>query len=181
MNKAASGDIECAAAIDLEPSGVDREGRADADHIDRRSRIVFNNAESRVAAVLDRKRFAAARMKLPFKSHVSWPLSVMLPFALNVPPNPIVTVPVAFTVVVPVPLLKVPPASTFRLAALALAAPIVAVDAPRSVTFEPVPLIVRLPVLVFRKLAMVRFVPVTVAPPWMVSVPLVPSWRSRPR
>ena len=85
-----------------------------------------------------------ARVKVPVASRVNWPFKVRSPFALNVPPV-IATVPVAFTVISPVPLVKVPPLCTLKFAVLALAAPMTAKAEPVSVSAEPAPLIVMAP------------------------------------
>jgi hypothetical protein len=83
-------------------------------------------------------------------------------------------VPVAFTVVSPVPLLKTPLVFTFKAPVLELAAPMVAVAAPLSVSVEPAPVTVSVPVFPTALSAISRLVPVTAAPLWTFISPLVP-------
>ena len=144
--------------------------------------VVFGEDAVKIAsppACTVKRRARIEREDRPPTSRVSWPpLSVRLPFALKVPPA-IAIVPVAFTVVSPVPLLKVPLLCTLSVPLLALAAPMVAVAAPVSVSAEPAPgdrdraaVRIRIRCRDFRP------VPVTAAPLWMCSVPLLASTRN---
>src|SRR5436190_8054085 len=98
----------------------------------------------------------------------------MSPFWLKVPPV-MATVPVAFTVVAPVPLLKVPPLWTFIVPVLRLAAPMVVAPVVVIVSAELAPVMVVVPVLAINIGATDKLVPVTAAPFWMLRVPLVPA------
>ena len=102
------------------------------------------------------------------------PLRMIGPAKFTVPPSMLI-VPVAFTVVVPVPLWKVPPLWTFSVPVLKKSAPMTVPPAPLTTKEEPAPVIVIVPVLATLAGAMVRLVAFTTAPLWMFSVPLVPT------